>query len=250
MARAASVELSSVSSTGTNVTDSPASPPFDNPVTTMRGSSTVAAAPKFVVGEAARDETIGMVPVTRAATSRMARIVSGALGFVLFMVIAALPSAPLAARGACGSGAEFFGAPVFFDVEREDPFGRPGRVQGGESVDIQRGLLLQISCFAPAKPKIFRPSRDEAIQAMFAYTRAMGIFGQDYYVSDRADRTYILVTGLRSMNGQTYIVKIEHHLFARRSVTMLASYRRGDEQAARRAQSFFDTARLSATESP
>ncbi len=207
------------------------------------------AARNVDVGEAARDETIGVVPMTRAATSRMARSVRGALGFVVFVVIAALPSAPVAAR-ACGSGAEFFGTPVLFDVEREDPFGRRGRVQGGESVDIQRGLLLQISCFAQATPKPFRPSRDEAIQAMFAYTRAMGIFGQDYYVSDRADRTYILVTGLRNMNGQAYIVKIEHHLFARRSVTMLASHRRGDEQAARRAQSFFDTARLSATESP
>lgn len=210
----------------------------------------MAAARKVGAGEAARGETIGVVPVTRAATSRMARSVSGALGFVFFLVIAALPSAPLAARGACGSGAEFFGTPVFFDVEREDPFGRRGRVQGGESVDIQRGLLLQISCFAPATPKPIRPSRDEAIQAMFAYTRAMGIFGQDYYVSNRADRTYILVTGFRSVNGQTYTVKIEHHLFARRSVTMLASHRRGDEQAARQAQSFFDTARLSATESP
>lgn len=193
---------------------------------------------------------MGENPKITAAASRPALAISRALGVVVVLVMLVFPSAQPIARGSCGSGAEFFSTPVLFDVERPDPFGRPGRVQGGESVDTQRGMLLQISCFVPATPKSFRPSRDEAIQAMFSYTRAMGIFGQDYYFSERSDRTYILVTGLRSMNGQAYIVKIEHHLFARRSVTMLASHRQGDEQAARRAQSFFDTARLAATESP
>lgn len=201
-------------------------------------------------GGAAGDAAAGANPIIITAASRTARNISGAIGVLVLLVMLVFPLALLAARASCGSSAEFFGTPVLFDVERPDPFGRQGRVQGAESVDVQRGLLLQISCFVPETPKPFRPSREEAIQAIFSHTRAMGVFGQDYYVSDRADRTYILATGMRNVNGQAYIVKIEHHLFARRSVTMLVSYRRGDEQAARRAQSFFDTARLAATGGP
>lgn len=249
-ARAASTESGLVSSTGTNVTDSPASPPFPKPVTTMRGISTVSAPWNEDAGGAAGDAAAGANPIIITAASRTARNISGAIGVLVLLVMLVFPLALLAARASCGSSAEFFGTPVLFDVERPDPFGRQGRVQGAESVDVQRGLLLQISCFVPETPKPFRPSREEAIQAIFSHTRAMGVFGQDYYVSDRADRTYILATGMRNVNGQAYIVKIEHHLFARRSVTMLVSYRRGDEQAARRAQSFFDTARLAATGGP
>ena len=148
------------------------------------------------------------------------------------------------ARPSCGGSAEFTVPPVYFDVERPDPFGRPGRLYGGEAVDPRKGLMLQVSCFQPAKPDRFRPTREEAIQAMFAYTRGLGVFGQDYYVKDTTDRVLILVTGSRTIKGTTYVVKLEHHILARGSMTMLASYRKGDETAARLAQSFFDMARM------
>jgi hypothetical protein len=162
------------------------------------------------------------------------------------LALAASPAAASERQSAqiCGTRVEFPGEIRHFRMEEADPFGARADLAGALHQDSE-SVLLRFNCWRLAAPRRGFPDESPALEAMFRFTRGLGIFGQSYVYRLDKDRMFLRVSGERTMRDRLYEVRFEFHLFADRTIGVITSYRKDSREARNAAEAFVDSLRLS-----
>ncbi len=139
----------------------------------------------------------------------------------------------------CDRRVEFPGAVRHFRLDEQDPFGASAVLSGALQ---QQGddFLLRFNCWRLASPRDGFPEERPALERLFRYTRALGIFNQSYVYIPSQDRLFLRVSGERTTNGVVYDIRFEFHMLRDRTLGALTSYRRDSRASRQQVDAFVD----------
>lgn len=139
----------------------------------------------------------------------------------------------------CDRRVDFPGAVRHFRLDESDPFGA-GAVLSGALQQEGENFLLRFNCWRLASPRDGFPEERPALERLFRYTRALGIFNQSYVYLPGPDRLFVRVSGERTTNGVVYDIRFEFHMLRDRTLGAVTSYRRDSRAARQQADAFVD----------
>jgi hypothetical protein len=170
---------------------------------------------------------------------RSARLHGLAIAAMIAMAAAGATPALAEQVRICDRRVDFPGAVRHFRLDEQDPFGASAVLTGALQQEGE-SFLLRFNCWRLASPRDGFPEERPALERLFRYTRALGIFNQTYVYLPAQDRLFIRVSGERTTNGTVYDIRFEFHMLRDRTLGAVTSYRRDSRAAREQADAFVD----------